>query len=218
MKKQKILILSTLIFLISSSLFAQTSALDELLKERSDSIRESEQNSDSLKRLNDEKRLLINKLVDVNKQYDDIIKTQNLKKESDLFSISVNEISRYILNKKMGRCKITAGEYLGEYIIKKDKVTIRFAFLPKDSLLAPKLSLVKGEQNEDVFQIEQPGYNPNSINAKGEISATLRFLIKSENNTPGEIIHAVFMGQLLNDGWFGKSSLALTNITCVLGS
>jgi hypothetical protein len=218
-EKNKIIILSVALIFMNNFAFAESSALDTLLKERSDLILEAEASSESLTRLNEEKKSLIDKLVDANKQYDDIMKTQTQKREIPPLVISTNEITKYFENKRFGRCKIAKGEYLGEYIIQKDKIKIRFAFLPKDSLLAPKLSLSKGEQNEEIFQIEQPGYDPNAVNLKGDIQAIIRFRMKTENNKIGEVIHAVFMGQRLNDEWFGQSSsYKLTNMTCVLGS
>lgn len=217
MKKTKNLILLYIVLFLSSSVAAQGTALDEILKEKSNLIRESEQNSDSLKRLNDEKKVLIDKLLEVNKQYDEIIVTQTQKKDLTPIAIDAQEISKYIEHKRMGRCTLSAGEEAGEYIVKKDDIKIRFAFLPKTSTLSPKLSFAKGEHLEELLQIEQPGYNPHNISQKGDMLATIRFRIDSEDSQPKEIVHAVFMGQRINDKWFGKSSYKPTNVTCVLG-
>lgn len=205
-------------FQTSPYLFAQTPALNELLKERADSIRATEQTSDHMARLNEEKRFLLNKLLDVNKQYDEAMKTQTKKRDIAPIPISANEIAEYIEGKRIGRCRFTPGKNPGEYIIQKDKIKIRFTFLPKESPLAPKLSIIKGEYNEDVYQIEQPGYNPNSTNQKGLVDSIMRFRI-NQNNSPGDVIHAAFHGQSLNDTWFGqKSSYTIIPLTCELGS
>ncbi len=218
MKKNYFLILSLTLVFYNFNAFAQTSAMNDVLKERSDLMLESEQNSESLKTLNEEKRLLIDKLVDVNKRYDEISKEQVKKNKLTPVAISIVEIRKFIGNKTMGRCRITQGEYAGEYIIQKDKVKIRFAFLPANSVLAPKLSVVRGDQNDDVFQIEQPAYDPSAPNLNGDMHAIMRFNITG-NNTAGEFTHAFFSGQRIHDKWFGQSSsLTSTPITCVMGS
>ncbi len=217
MKTVKTLILSHITLLLSFSSLTQASSLDEILKERSELARQAEQNSDSLKHLNEEKKILIEKLMEVNRQHEEILDSLEQKKELSPVSISAQEIAQYIEGKRMGRCKLTHGEYAGEYIIKKDDIKIRFAFLPKRSSLAPTLSLVKGELNENLWQIEQTGYNPDKPTQKGDVQSTIRLRVGDENFAPGDIVHAVFMGQRLNDKWFGQSSYSLTNVTCAVG-
>lgn len=217
MKKTQFLILTAIIISASYSSSAQQTALKDVLKERSDVLHETEQNSESLKSLNEEKRLLIDKLVDVNKRYDEISKIQTNKRKLTPVAISQAEIRNFIGNKQMGRCRITTGEQPGEYIIQKEKIKIRFSFLTTNSAFAPQLSIISGEQNDDVFQIEQPGYDPSARNLPGDMSAILRFRINADE-TAGEFTHAFFSGQRIHDQWFGQSSsLAITPLTCVMG-
>lgn len=218
MKDKKAPLLISLVFLFMSSANAETPALDNLLKQRLDALDKSQETQENLNRLNEEKKYLIDKLVDLNKQYDEIEKTQTKATEMTPVSIDMPEITDFLKRKKMGRCKFSVGEYKNEYIIQKDKVKIRFAFLSADSILNPKISLVRGDRGQELLQIEQPGYDPDAINLKGEIHAIIRFTLNQRNGKPDRIVHAVFMGQRIYDKWFGQSSsYALTNITCVLG-
>lgn len=219
----KAVFLHLALVIFSPSAWAENTALNDVLRERSNIISEAEQNSESLKTLNIEKRQLIDRLVEVNKQYDEIMQVQTQQQQRPTpVAISLSEINNFIGRKRMGRCQISPGEYLGEYIIQKEKVKIRFAFLPANSRLAPKLSIVSGAtvegQVSEVFQIEQPGYDPSATNLEGDMQAMLRFSIRA-NNTPGEFTHAVFHGQKIHDQWFGqRSSLRPAPVTCVLGS
>ncbi len=217
--KLLIYIVSGIFCLSPTFVLGQNTALSELNKNRLEAKNASEQISESLKQITAEKKILIDQLLELNKKHDEAARVQSQTKHNVLKPVTIHEteIIKYLQNKRMGRCKFLPGDYAGELILQKEKIKIRFAFLPKDSLFAPLISVLKNEFNEEVFQIEQPAYDPLAIQHKGEMQAIIRFKIRPQNNSPGEIIHAYFKGQRLNDQWFGKSSLALTDLTCVLG-
>lgn len=211
MKKSLSLFLLLGISCIHSS---QATSLEDLNKERAAIEAEFAENSEALKRMNEEKKVLIDKLVELNSQADDVSKSLDAKFDLRPIPIGISEIARYFGRKNINRCKVSLGDQPGEYFIQKDKIKIRFAFLDRNNVRPAKLGLIRGRENREVFQIEQTAYDPNATNLDGGMHALLKFNIKADN-TPGDIIHAVITGQRINDKWFGQgSSLDITPITC----
>lgn len=189
-----------------------TNAIDELLRLNSERERQREESVGDLRRLEEERDRLARRLSETLDQMA-VVLSQNTVQEIST-KINYQEIFNYLGNGQIERCRLTFGEQPGEVFIQKGDVKIRFVFLAQNETLSPVASFVRGEQGENLLQIQQPAYDPQNISREGYMEAMIRFRY-SENNI-GSITHAIFTGNRMGDEWFGRSSMRVESVACVL--
>ena len=220
----------TLIFLVlnlQTVAWSQTTTIQQLRATQEEQLRQAQLNIEEMRRLEDEKVRLANRLAETNQ----LMTTLQSQTTVNLTAaISLEEIGHILENKTFGGCEVTAGEQLGVYYIKNKRSDerIRFVFLSKENVLAAQAKIVKNEfaqtseeQAKDVFEIFQPKYDPNKISQEGPVTATIRFELSS--NEIGVVKHAVFTGLVATEeasgffAWFrskpAEGSMAV--ITCL---